>query len=240
MKKISRWSRTNVKKARALIVLIKLTLLALAYYTGISLFKMQVSLPVDIIYPVIAVLTGLAVFLYPTRKSVSLSKKWLYLKQKTCDYTLAACSFAMITTLVNSPDTLFDSSLTSYGSSRPVIHPPTAAEIINSLKTRSKESLTRPEKRILKKEFFKQLKTYAIAKLTGDKEKSGEAMKIFLVILGAVGLIYLLSALVCNLSCSGSDTAAVIAGLAGLAAIIWLVVVLIKRIKRGQKTKIEI
>ncbi len=114
-----------------------------------------------------------------------------------------------------------------------IVKNPTAQEILASGKTR--ESLTHTEKKILKKEFYKQLKIYASAIITGDKETSGKAWKIALAIIAMVGLIYLLAALACSLSCSGSDAAAIIVGTLGLTGIIFGFVLLMKRIRRGPK-----
>ncbi|MEO7766600.1 MAG: hypothetical protein ABIS01_04205, partial [Ferruginibacter sp.] len=109
----------------------------------------------------------------------------------------------------------------------------TAQEILASGKT--KGMLTHKEKRILKKEFYKQLKIYAAATISGDKETSGKAWKIALAIIAMVGLVFLLASLACTLSCNGSDVAAILVFVIGLSALIWGFVALMKRIKHGPK-----
>ena len=89
----------------------------------------------------------------------------------------------------------------------------------------------------MKQEFKLQLKKYIVAKLSGDKEKANQTGAIILTIIAAVGLTFLLSALVCELSCSGADAAAVIIGILGLAGIIWGTIAFIKYLKRKQKKK---
>jgi hypothetical protein len=239
MKKISAWAKRNINKARFIIVLIKLVLIAMACYVGITLYKIQVELPAGIIYTSVTLLALFAIALYPSKKNRGPAAKFVYLRQKSCDFTLAACSFAMIATMTNTPGTYIKPVAESYGSSILIKHRPTAAEILNSLKTRDKASLTHLEKRILKKEFFKQLKIYGLAKVTGDKKKIDDSLLILLTIIGAIGLAILLAALVCNLSCSGADTAAAIVGILGLGLIIWGVVLVINRISRKPKPSAE-
>jgi len=232
MKNISFWAAGHIKAARSLIVCIKIILFVLAYYTGLILYKAQLFLPATAIYSAVLSVLLIVVIAYPSAKKQRLTKKFSYARQKTCDFFLSLCSFLIIATLVNNADKPMGYPQ-SYGSH--IIKRPTAQEILNSGKT--KGSFSRKEKKILKKEFFKQLKIYAAAKMSGDKAAAGEAWKTILVIIAALGLTYLLAALVCNLSCSGSDAAAIIVGVLGLAGIIWGVVALIKRIHRGPKNK---
>jgi predicted nucleic acid-binding protein len=230
MKRLSFWASTHVGITRMLIVVIRLLLIVLAFYIGIALYKMQIILPANTIYPIIFLILLLSIVIYPFPGKTSFSKKWSYIKQKTCDFILPLGSFLFITTMVNNAD-IVSSHSKAYGSA--IIKNPTAQEILASGKT--KESLTRIEKKILKKEFYKQLKIYAAAKLKGDKAKSGEAEKIIIAVIGAVGLLFLLASLVCSLSCNGMDGLAVAVGLLGLIGIIWGFIALTKRIRRGPK-----
>lgn len=229
MKKISFWASSHYKTARFLLVLVKTLLAALAYYTGMALYNMQVILPANTIYTFCFLALIVIVAVYPSFKNNTLSKKLNYLRQKACDFSLGLCSFLTIASAVNNGD-LVRTYSGAYGTVV-IKHKPTAEEILASGRTRGE--LTRKEKRILKKEFYKQLKIYAAAKLTGDKQKSGEAWKIVLAIIVAIGLMALLAALACNLSCNGSAAAAVIVGVLGVVGIIWGLSVIIKRINRG-------
>jgi len=234
MKNISYWAAGHIRAARSLIICIKLALFALAYYTGIMLYKSQLFLPANAIYGGVLTVLLIVVIVYPSVKKERFSKKLNYTRQKICDFILPLCAFSIVATLINNADKPlgYTQALGSH-----IIKRPTAQDILASGKT--KGSFSRKEKRILKKEFFKQLKIYATAKMTGDKAASGEAWKTILVIIGALGLTYLLAALVCNLSCSGSDAAAIIVGVLGLVGIVWGTVALIKRINRGPKNKTD-
>ena len=229
MQKISYWASCNINSARFLIVTIKILIAALAYYTGMALYKMQLILPAAEIYFFTLVLLIATVIFYPLEK-----KKLHYIKQKICDFILPLCAFLVFTIWVNNANVV-NTSAVAYGSS--IVKHPTAQEILKSGKI--KASLSVKEKRILKKEFFKQLKVYAAATVTGNKAKAGEAWKIILAIIALLGLLYLLAALVCSLSCGGSDAAAVIVGVLGLAGLIWGFIALMKAINRKPKKTVN-
>ena len=232
MKKVSSWASTHILPARIYIILITLILGALAYYLGITLYKMQLILPANAIYGGAFLALCIAIALYPNKKH-GFSKKRSYLLQKSCDLIVASCSFLIVCTGVNNGDTM-KAWPDAYGTST-VKHPRPAEDILKALNSGNKTSLTHREKRILKREFVHQLKVFAVAKAAGDVQQSGEAWKIILVIIAALGLLYLLSVLVCTLSCNGSGFAATAVLVLGLAAVIWGSILLIKRIQRGPK-----
>ena len=231
MKAISFWARLNPNSARFFIALIKIFLLILAAYTGILFSRLNILLSPLVIFTALLIALFIAM-LYPKKQR---DGRRNYFFQKLCDFFLAVCSFICFTAIANN----LESSSLSVGSTYASISKskPTAEQILASLKYRDKSSLTRMEKRILKKEFYQQLKVYAKNKLQKDDEKSKAALLIMLTIVAAVGLMYLLAALVCTLSCNGSDAAAVIVGILGLTAIIWGVVAIIKSINRKRKKK---
>jgi hypothetical protein len=107
---------------------------------------------------------------------------------------------------------------------------PTAAEIL--LSHRTGNDLTRSEKKILKHEFVKQVKSYVTEKAKGNDEL---ALKIFLTILtlaAAVGVGFLIAGLACSLSCSGLGGLAVLVAVFGLGGIIFGSVKMIKAISK--------
>jgi len=236
MKQISFWAKQHKNSARVLVAIIKIVLALMAYYVGNELYQKQIHIPV-ILSGVTAILSIATAILYPSKKLKALSKHAFYVRQKSCDFILSACTFIFIITLANNQDTVNPMLLSQGYASFIKKHPPKAEDIIASLRYRDKSSLTRVEKRVLKKEFFKQLKVYAIAKVTGNKEKAGDVLPIVLTIIAALGLLVLLMALVCSLSCSGSDLAAAMVGLLGLAAIVWGSVVVIKHFIRKTEEK---
>ena len=76
---------------------------------------------------------------------------------------------------------------------------------------------------------------YGKAKLSGNKSEGDKAGLTILAIIAALGLAFLVGALACNLSCSGSDGAAIAVAVIGLGAIVWLLVVVLKSINKKKK-----
>ena len=73
-------------------------------------------------------------------------------------------------------------------------------------------------------------------KKANDLSEGTKVLLIILSIVVAIGLLFLVAALACNLSCSGSDAVAVIVGIGGLALIIFLLIIAIRAIT-GKKKK---
>lgn len=227
MKQISYWASTHIAMARLLIVVIKIVMAALAYYTGILLTGMQVKLPAALLNGFALLLMLAVVVCYPKNQKTAGYKKLQYARRKLCDFLLPLCAVMVIIASVNHAD-IVNISTVAYAST--IVKGKTAQEILQSGKSR--ESLTGKEKRVLKREFFKQLKVYAAAVIKGDEAGSDNAFKVILAIIALLGLLYLLMALVCNLSCGGSDVAAVLVGVLGLAGLIWGFVAVLNAIKR--------
>lgn len=94
----------------------------------------------------------------------------------------------------------------------------TAAQIIQSLQYRDKKTLTRSEKRILKKELRREIKVYK--KLPKPQRPTAQdALLIFLIVLSGIGLLFGLSILVCGISCGGIPALAIILTLFGMGGI---------------------
>lgn len=231
MLKISFWAKHHVTAARFYIVCIKIFAAFLAYFVAALLTQIEVFIPAAPAYATGIVLLLTGTILYP----VILNRRH-YIRQKLCDFIIPLSAVIVFITWVNNAGNT--TTTTSYAAnSNSIVIKPTAQQILNSGKT--KQLLTRQEKRILKKEFYKQLKVYAGAVLTGDKEKSGQAWKIILAIIGLLGLLYVVAALSCGIACSGSDAMAILVLVLGVAGVIWGFVAVLKAIKRGPKKKIE-
>jgi hypothetical protein len=244
MRKISYWAKNHRLTAIISLVVIKLLLAFIAAYLGLSLLGMNIHVPFAVFFIALLVLITAATA-YPSKHLTTLTKKQFYVRQKTCDFIIATCSFVMIGSWVNtnlpapvSTAIAANAATATAASTTTTIHP-TAEEILASLKYRDKSTLTRQEKRILKAEFKTQLKVYAVAKLKGRKDDAGKAGLIILTIVAALGLLYLVAAIACNLSCNGSDAAALVVGILGTALIIWGVIAVVRRISRGPKKKDE-
>ncbi len=232
MRKISVWAKHHAGHARIVIVIIKIVLLITAVYSGKLIYECGIALS-----PVLAILSALliiaAALIHPEKSLPIDSKKKLYALRKGCEFTLAFATFIFVSVQSNNLRVSNESASFNSAIAASFIkgHTPTAEEIINSLKYRSKNSLTKEEKRILKKEFFKQAKIYARAKINGDKS-GAKAGLIILTIIGAVGLSMLLAGLACSIACGGADGLAVLVAVVGLSGIIWGTIVTIKAIKK--------
>ncbi len=236
MKQISFWASSHKKAAITSVVILKLLLVITACYLGIMLAADQLFLPLVSINFAVLIIAIIAMVFYPTRKS-QLSKASSYAIRKSLDFILAAASFVFFTCVSNNGDAVIRSVSNNNANAAIGIRPASAEEILAALKSGEKTKLTHKEKRVLKKEFFKQSKIYAISKIKGDQQQADHSLAIILTIIGAVGLLVLLTALVCNISCSGAEGAAVIVGILGLVGIVFLTVAVVKRIKRGPKNK---
>ncbi|RYF79167.1 MAG: hypothetical protein EOO03_18380 [Chitinophagaceae bacterium] len=230
MKSISLWARHHRPAAILIIILAKLLLAGTAIYTGILFTRAGISFSTGWIYLYAALFMAVA-FLYGSQAAN-------YYRRKLMDGLLLACTFLMVVVFSNNGERV-NFTMTGWALTAPTTkEKPTAKQILASLEHRDKKDLTRREKRILKQEFQVQLKQFVAAKIKGDKQKSSEAGSIILLIVAALGLGFLLASLVCSLSCSGAEAAAIIVGIVGFVGLIWLLAIMIKRIKRKQKARL--
>ena len=152
MRKISAWARDHRSMARLFVVIIKILLAVMAWLTGSLLSEMGITIPESIGFLALLLL-GTAALLYPSRDRRALSKKFYYLHHKSCDFILALCTFTIMVSFTNNQLYPATSSFSYASSSLTLSKTPTAEEIIASLQYRDKKSLTRQEKKILRKEF---------------------------------------------------------------------------------------
>ena len=75
--------------------------------------------------------------------------------------------------------------------------------------------------------------------IRGDRQAKADAGLKILAIVAAIGLLLLVGALACELSCNGSDAAAIIVGVLGTAAIIIGLVAVLKAIKKKQQRRVQ-
>lgn len=243
MKKLSYWAALNPWKARIIIVCSHLLILFLGWYTGSALSQMNILLP-GILLLAFILYYFISAFIYPAKKEKrKLGPKWYYIKQKICDFSLAASAWGMIICIANNKNVQLGYFNLASGSSIETtiskIEKPTAAGILESLKSRDKSTLTGTEKRILRKEFTVQIKKYAIATIKGDKAAQNHAGAIILAIVLAVGLLSLVGVLACNLSCNGNDGAAILVGILGTAAVVIGLIFFIRSLQRKQEKNKE-
>lgn len=233
MKKISVWAKDNVIPARIIIFCIHTTLIFLAGYIGTHLHK----IPATAFYIAIALLIFIST-VYPRSSKKNFFRRRSYAVQKTCDFIAAACFFTLLCFFANHNLRLPSLQNTLYAVS---LHPknekPTARQILGSLKYRDKSTLTRQEKRILKKEFKNQLGVYAKATLKHDKAGQSHSVEIIFTIIVAIGLFGLLAALACTISCNGANALAILLLAVGTAGIVWGAVAVINGLSKKHKSK---
>ena len=213
-------------------VIVKTLAWLAAGVTGVQLNQAKLIVPIYGCYAVAGTLLVTAIYFYPAANK-TIAAKWInFRRRKACDLLLPLATAIVIIAAVNNADVL-----TIYPAADGISFTKelTAEEIIGSGKT-AKE-LTQKEKKILKKEFYHQLKLYGKAIATGDKEALNKAWKIILSIIVLVGLIYLLAALACTISCNGSEALAIVVFAAGLTGLIIGFVAIMKAIHRGPKPK---
>jgi hypothetical protein len=242
MRTIALWARFHPVRARILIIVSHLVLSAIALYLSLQLFRRGIQVPVWMAVLFIALFVLTALF-YPEKKRGIKKSRLIFLRQKTCDLIAVTCGFGLICFIGNQaffhemPVT--QSANASMIIEDPVYKNPAAKKILDSYKSGEKTRLSMKEKRILKNELKFQLGQYALAIASRNKQKADTTSSIILAVLAAAGLLYLVAALACNLSCSGSETAAVIVLILGVAGIIVGLVYVIRSIKRKARKKAE-
>jgi predicted permease len=227
MRNISTWAKYNPWKARFIIFICHLLLITSAIFVGISLKDFDIRISQAVLFLTVMVFLITAA-IYPRR----------YVYRKAADCIIALCSFISVCFLANNYEMKILSGIfPTYGATTldPSSGKPTAKEILASLSHRDKSTLTRTEKRILKKELRRQVKEFAKAKVSGNKKRSNEALSIIMTIIGALGLIGALAVLSCHIACTGSETVAIFLFIIGTAGIIIGAVYLIKVINREKK-----
>lgn len=166
-----------------------------------------------------------------------------YVRQKTCDGLLAASTFCMIVCLSNQPGEIFNYSA-SVNAAVPVnSYLPKDSTVVKkhksiagfaaSLKDESGKSLVWKEKKKLLKEQVRAIKS------NKEMSRGSKVALIILSVLVAAGLLALVLALACDLSCNGSEAAAILVGVGGTALIVFLLLVAIRAIT-GRKKKSKI
>ena len=180
---------------------------------------------------------GLIIYPMKAEKKVRYSKIQFYQRQKLADLMLAGATFIMMLQLGND---YFNSELkpvqkvwsiaaqACYGK---VTQPETEASAIENPTEKhvEKNVTSRKEKR-----STLQSKVKALLSPINMSSEGGKTGLGILLIIGSIGLLFLVVALACDLSCSGAEGAAVMVGILGGAAIIFL---LLKAFKMMGKKK---
>ena len=242
MRNISVWAKTHQWPARIIIILSFLLLTANGIITGMLLKDITVTIPAFALIALI-ITYGLAGIFYPKKtEKRRFSTAGYYRRQKTGDFLLAASTFGMIVCISNSsnPAATYFPFLQAATNANTTLPGDSAVKNYKSLLTFS-SSMKNEEGKMLKwKERKKLLKEQVKGiKKSTELTKGGKTFLIILSVLVALGLIYLVTALACNLSCNGAEGAAILVGIGGTAVVVFLLVLAIRRITGKKKKPVE-
>jgi len=239
MKKISFWAKDHKWASRILIIVSIALLNVIGIITGILLNNLNVVIPVFIFYLILIIYLA-SFIVYPAKANKRrTSFKTFYGWQKTCDFILSASAFVMIICITNgSPaikifKNLYAATPVSVPSDSATKSYKSIKEFSASLKDASGKSLPWKEKKKLLKEQVRGIKK------ANDMSQGGKIALIILSALVATALLTLIAAAACDLSCSGSDAAALIVGVGGTALIVFLLIIAIRAITGKKKRKTD-
>lgn len=197
MKKLSLWAKSHPSTAVLLVVLVKMLLLFLACFLGWLFIRASIHLSYLFFIP-FCIGAAIAFFLYPPKIK---NRKTHYKQRKWCDFFIALGGFTSMVVMANNGQIFHtENAKALYNVS--VSSPLKDSNIINKKET--------PRKKII---FLKHLNKR-------NEITAGDAFLIILTIIFGLGLLVLLTALVCDLSCSGNDGMAIMLALVGTAGII--------------------
>lgn len=240
MKKISCWAKHHQWAARFIIIVSFVLLNIAAVATGTLLNDLNITIPAAAL--VLSVLFYFAgIIFYPLKaERKKITANLFYKKQKTCDFILAASAFLMLICISNNGfrSLQYFPALQAATATKPVLPGDSTVKkyksmeaFAASLKNETGKSLKWKEKKRLLKEQVRAVK---------KSDELSQGAKIILIILSvivALGLLGLVAALACNLSCGGSDAIAILVGLGGTVLVTFLLIITIKAILGKKKKK---
>ncbi|MFT3949368.1 MAG: hypothetical protein QM763_20560 [Agriterribacter sp.] len=235
MKKLSTWGFYHPRLARRLMVLMKITMILLAWYIARLLRLTDVRFSADSFYAIAACM-ALGIILYPDsrKKKVYFNYRY-YVHQKLCDAILTFSSFSAFIVFFNT-NLLFRPA---YGV-EPVYRNsnPGAAYPVNPLPP-DKGKISAKQSKAEKKSFFKQLKRLPVSAKKGNKKHAGLIIEMVLAItLGAL-LGMTVVGLACSLACSGNELGAVLIIIFGAGGIITGLIAWLRSIRRRKRKLME-
>lgn len=238
MKKISYWAKNHKLHARIIIVASFIFLNALAFFTGHLLNQLGIFLLPGFLFGCFFIfLIALIAYPFKKMKGTKLNPLAYYRFQKSCDFILAASTFCMIVCLSNRPESLFQFypqikafAVTAPSKDSTIKHYKSIRDFYASLIDGKGNSLKWKERKKLLKEQVREIKK------DNNISKEGKIALIILSSLAAAGLLFLVAGLSCNLSCNGSDAAAVIVVIGGVALVIFLLTLAIRAINGKKRT----
>lgn len=232
MKRISFWAYHHKWTARFLIVFSLLIINCIGLFLGDALVVAKFIVPSLWVYG-LAFLFIMGFVTYPSKNERSRYKNF-YRRRKGSDLLLLSTTFLLIICFGNHYELERNQSpfhFTYAGASEIKANALSTNENLIVPSTKKKSSLIKQWKKKLKDNIRTIRKEYK------DASPGEKAALIVLTLIVAVALLWLVASLSCNLSCSGSDGAAVVVALLGTALIVFFAVRVIKRINRGKPNK---
>lgn len=215
---LSRWANAHLWQARLLIIGIHVVMTILALRLGLRLFLHGFHFS-DVAQILFVGIFLLGWMVYPISRQRS-----SYVRQKSSDFVLAFSTFLMLTAVGNQIPGFLEINISPKETR--------ATLIVLKEKPESKSAFPLKEVRKYAKNYFKK----RLEKLQKEKAEGRQTLLIILTIIGALGLLYLLSGLACSISCNGAEGVAIAVFIAGLAGIVWLTILLIRKIT-GKRRK---
>lgn len=242
MKKISLWAKHHPWPARLSIVALYIILNASGIVFGNLLSGSGIQLH-PLSWTFLCLLFFSATLLYPQKESRRIwgAAKY-YVRQKAADMVLLLAGFGMTVYLANRNTELFTSQYVQASSIRGIEMPvkDSAVKTYKSLDEFGASMRDENGNKLKWKERKKLLKQQIKAiNQADDLSESQRGLLIVLSILLAALALAGIAALACNLSCSGSDAAAIIVAVGGTALVIFLLVRAIRSINRKNKKQVD-
>lgn len=231
MHAIRLWAKAHPGAAQVTIACSHVALAILALNLGLMLYRdgVQTGL-IGLLAPSIALLWG--VLTYPRRKN---SGKELFLKIRfRYDLTILLAGFILATSV-------FNYSITqAFQTTTPSGYQVMPAALRQSQTHTSTRNVLSPDAHSQKKAGWrKSLRSAIKAHFLQNQKAGGKARGLWygLIFLLSGGLSLLVTALSCNLACSGAGAAAVIVGILGAGAIVYLTGLLLRAVLPEEKKK---
>lgn len=239
MKKISFWAKCHKQAARMIIIISFMILSAAGVITGTLLNELGISIPASGLLLILSIYF-VSILYYPSQLQKKIPAGRFYHWQKTCDFALALSGFLIIVyvsndkfrTLHNIPIQKAAASTSSLPSDSSQKSYKSISAFSASLKNNEGKKLKLKERKKLLKEQVRAIKN------STDLSKGGKIALIILSVIVALGLLYLVAALACGLSCNGSAGAAVLVAIGGTALVAYLLVIVIRAINQKQRKKL--
>ncbi len=228
MKRVSFWALQHKVAARILIVAGYLFLNIAGFISGDLLYSMNVEFSLAFFY-ITSLVVIIGLLIYPQRPKNNKPNNF-YLRRKATDVLFLAATFLLI---------IYSANSYNQGKSLNPLNRVFAVSVIkpaNSFNEAENTFSIQKKNRVSQKH---SLRTFikAVRKKYKQSTKGQKAFYIFLLVVAAIVAIFLISALACNIICSGAEALGYIVLILGIGGIIFGLVKLIQRIKRGPPQK---